>query len=204
MTAEVGPPSTRQKILDAAIEAFGSRGYDAVSLDALADEIGVSKQTVLYHFGSKENVLDGAITHAAQELTAVIEDRISHTAGWPAIEAVVRAVFRVAVRRPALLGLLREVTRLGEPWSAKAANALDPAMVRARQFLEQEMAKGAIRETDPRLLMVSVYSTVMGVATEIELLRIVGVAPTLRETVNRRNELLRFLRSALEPVGGSS
>lgn len=163
----------------------------------------MSKQTVLYHFGSKERLLEAALAHAAVELTTVIEERISDSSGWPAIEAVVKAVFRVAARQPALLGLIREVTRLGEPWSARAAAALDPAMKRALAFLESEMAEGRIRSTDPRLLMVSVYSTVMGVATEMELLRIVGIAPTLRETVHRRNELLRFLRSALVEPGAS-
>ena len=59
------------------------------------------------------------------------------------------------------------------------------------------MESGRIRRCDPRLLLVSTYSTVMGVATEVEVLRTVGMEPTLRDTVVRRRELLRFLRSAL-------
>ena len=47
------------------------------------------------------------------------------------------------------------------------------------------------------MLLVSTCSTMMGVATEVEVLRAVGMEPTLRETVLRRRELLRFLRSAL-------
>ena len=62
------------------------------------------------------------------------------------------------------------------------------------------MRVGRVRESDPQLLAFSVYSTVMGVATEIEVLRAVGIEPTLRQTVRRRQELLRFLRSALQPT----
>ena len=40
------PPSTKDRILDAALGSFGSRGYEATSLDALAGGLGVSKQTV--------------------------------------------------------------------------------------------------------------------------------------------------------------
>lgn len=192
---------TRQRILDGATESFGTDGYDATSLDALASDLGVSKQTVLYHFGSKDRLLEAAIDHAAVELMTLVEKRIADTTGWPAVEAVVSAVFRVAMRRPALLGLLREVMRLGAPWSTRASSALDPLVVRARDWLEAEMDAGRMRRTDPRLLLVSAYSTVMGVATEVEVLRAVGIEPTLRATVARRRELINFLRSALVTPG---
>ena len=118
--------------------------------------------------------------------------------GWPAVESVVGAVFRIAVREPARLGLLREVMRLGGEWSEQATLAMKPMIERARLFLAIEMRRGRIRETDPNLLLVSAYSTVMGVATEVEVLRAVGIEPTLREAVRRRRELLRFLEAALK------
>ncbi len=47
------------------------------------------------------------------------------------------------------------------------------------------------------VLLLSAYSTVIGVATEVEVLRAVGLDPTARSLVRRRAELLGFLRSAL-------
>lgn len=188
---------TRSRIVDVAVENFGTRGYEATSLDAVAAELEVSKQTILYHFRSKEGLLEATIASAGVELTEAIEKRIANTTGWPAIEEVVRAVFRIAIRKPALLGLLREVMRLGPPWATMASSELEPVVARARTFLQREMASGRMRDTDPNLLMVSAYSTVMGVATEVEVLRAVGIEPTLRETVRRRRELMRFLRLAL-------
>jgi hypothetical protein len=38
---------------------------------------------------------------------------------------------------------------------------------------------------------------VIGVATEAEVLRAVGIEPTARSLLRRRNELVEFLRSAL-------
>ena len=40
-------------------------------------------------------------------------------AGFDRVEAIVRSVFRLAARRPELLGLLREVSRLGPPASTR-------------------------------------------------------------------------------------
>jgi len=46
-------------------------------------------------------------------------------------------------------------------------------------------------------VLLSAYSAVIGVATEVEVLRAVGIDPTLRSLAMRRRELLAFLRSAL-------
>ena len=192
---------TADRILDAAMTAFGGRGYDATSLDDLAADLGIRKQSILYHFPSKEALLDAVVDQAVGELTAVFWDVIGTSEnGFDRVEAMVRRVFRMAMRRPELLGLLREVTRLGPPVLNRATDALQPLIKGATEWLAEEMRAGRVRESDPQLLAFSVYSTVMGVATEIEVLRAVGMEPTLRQTVQRRQELLRFLRSALQPT----
>ena len=178
--------------------SFATRGYGVTSLDGLANGLGVRKQTILHHFGTKEGVLDAVVARSAAELVATLEEALGRAGpGFARVEALVRATFRLAARRPELLGLLREVSRLGPPAATRLLEALDPLVQRARAFLEEEMAAGRMRQHDPRLLLLSAYSTVIGVATEVEVLRAVGVDPTARSLVQRRSELLGFLRSAL-------
>jgi AcrR family transcriptional regulator len=182
------------------VVAFGSRGYDATSLDALAGELGVRKQTILYYCPSKEALLDAAVDRAASELSAVLEAALDEADdGWGRVEAVVRSVFRLAARRPELLGLLREVSRLGPPAATRLTAALRPLIGRATFFLEAEMDAGTMRRHDPKLLLLAAYSAVIGVATEVEVLRALGYEPTGRSLVRRRRELLLFLHSALVP-----
>lgn len=191
---------TADRILDAATTAFGTDGYGATSLDDLAIKLGIRKQSILYHFASKELLLDTAVERAVEELTEVLYRVIARSGnGWERVEAIVRGFFRLAMHRPELLGLLREVTRLGPPTLTRATSLLEPLIKSATDWLNSEMDAGSVRRSDPRLLAFSVYSTVMGVATEVEVLRAVGVEPTLREAVLRRRELLRFLSSALQP-----
>ena len=189
---------TDERILVAALQSFGTKGFDATSLDALAGELGVTKQTILYHHPSKAALLEAVIDRASVDLTATFDHALSSAGpGWDRVDALVRSVFRLALRRPELLGLVREVSRLGAPASTQVARNLDPLVQRARRFLADEMDAGRMRRSDPALLLVSAYSTVVGVATEVEVLRAVGIEPTLRSTVTRRRELLAFLRSAL-------
>ena len=99
---------TRERILDVATDLFGVRGVEAVSLDVIAAEVGVAKQTLLYWFPSKDDLVQAVLVGAVQELSLGVEAAIRASSDDPLdrIEAVVRAVFRPAVRRPALLGLI--------------------------------------------------------------------------------------------------
>lgn len=190
--------STSERILDAALASFGTRGYEATSLDGLGVGLGLTKQAILYHFASKEILLTEVTDRSAIELSSTLEDALANAgAGWSRVEAIVRSVFRLAARRPELLGFVREVSRLGPPAATRLTDALGPLVARATEFLEAEMAAGTMRRQEPGLLLLSAYSTVIGVATEVEVLRALGYEPTLRSLVRRRNELLAFLRSAL-------
>jgi AcrR family transcriptional regulator len=197
-SASAGNGTRREQILDAALQSFGTRGFEATSLDQLAVELGVRKQTILYYHPSKAELLDAVIDAASAELAEVLEATlVGAGGGFDRIEAIVRSVFRLALRRPELLGVLREVSRLGPPPATRLAENLEPLVARAREFLVVEMDAGRFRKSDPSLLLLSVYSTVVGVATEVEVLRAVGIEPTLRSTAIRRRELIQFLRRAL-------
>jgi AcrR family transcriptional regulator len=49
--------STRERILDVALELFGAQGYDGTSLRQIAEQLGVTKAALYYHFESKEDIL---------------------------------------------------------------------------------------------------------------------------------------------------
>lgn len=191
--------STRQRILDAATDLFGARGTEAVSLDQIAAEVGVAKQTLLYWFPSKDDLVRAVFAAAVAELSVGVEAAIRATGDDPLdrIEAVVRAVFRPAVRRPAVLGLLGELGR--STAIAGDAAPLQHLVDRAVGYLDHEMNRGRLRRSDPRLIAALCYSTVTGVATQPMALQAVGWEPTTVELRRLRNELLAFLRAALAP-----
>lgn len=192
------PSSTPDRILDVALASFGTRGYEGTSLDALAASLGLRKQTILYWFPSKEAVLEAVIARSATELSDALERALDRAGdGWARVEAVVRSVFRLAARRPQLLGLVREVSRLGPPAATQMTTALRPLVDRAAKFLEAEMDAGHMRRHDPQLLLLAIYSTVIGMVTEVDVLRAVGEEPTARSLVRRRADVLALLRSAL-------
>lgn len=59
---------TGAALLDAAERLFFERGWDATSLEAVAAEAGVTKQTLLRHFGSKAGLLEHAFARAFENV----------------------------------------------------------------------------------------------------------------------------------------
>jgi AcrR family transcriptional regulator len=196
-------PTTKARVLDAALVSFGTRGVDSTSLDDLAADVGVAKQTILYHFSSKDGLVREVVVDAACAVRSHLEAALETAPeGWGRVEALVRAVFRLTLRQPELMGLVRELSRPGSMLASTFIEEFEPLVDRARIYLEAEMLEGRLLPCDPNLLLLSAYSTVIGVATEVEVLRALGIEPTMRSLVLRRRELLRFLQLAL--VGGSA
>jgi len=197
----VSVAATRTRILDAALDLFGSRGIEAVSLDEISRAVGVRKQSLLYWFPSKGDLVDAVLDVVSDELIAVVDAAVRSAGDEPLdrIDSVIRAVFRPAVRRPALLGLVREVGRLEGPHVARLEARLRPLVTSCTAYLSSEMAQGRLRQADPRLVAALAYATVTGIATEPESLGAVGWRADIGGLRRLRDELRAFVRAALSP-----
>ena len=53
--------TTKQEILDAALELFSVHGYEATSISRLAEAVGIRKASLYSHFENKQAILDALI-----------------------------------------------------------------------------------------------------------------------------------------------
>ena len=194
--------TTRASILDASVDLFGAKGFAAVSLDEIASAVGVAKQTVLYWFASKDELIDAVLAQTAGELAAIMEAAIRSAPNEPLarIESVIKAVFRPAVRRPGLLGLIREVSRLEPQHASRLRANVQPYARRITAYLPAEMDRGRLRRGDPGLLLSLAYATITGIATEREVLRAVEWPASTVGLRHLRDELTSFVLAALRPL----
>ena len=66
-------------LLESALRQFAAVGFDGASLQRIAAEAGLSKSSVLYHFASKEALLDAALRPAVEDLAGVVEEMVAVT-----------------------------------------------------------------------------------------------------------------------------
>ena len=124
----------RERLLDAAERVVVESGATHLTLDAVAKSAGISKGGLLYHFPSKEALLQGMVTRHFQEVDAEVGKRLASRAGKPSRADLFRERMRVLLElNPGRPGV--GVAML----AASADNAEQMAVCRAeyRKLLDQ-------------------------------------------------------------------
>lgn len=87
--------STREQFIHAAQRLFAERGFYGVSIAAVADELGLTKQALLHHFGSKEQLYAEVLQQLSAALLARTREIVAR-ATEPAVrlEELVVAQYR--------------------------------------------------------------------------------------------------------------
>ena len=67
-----GAPAARQRFVDAATRLFAERGYHGVSIAAVSAEMGLTKQALIHHFGTKEKLYGEVLQQLAERFEEVM------------------------------------------------------------------------------------------------------------------------------------
>jgi AcrR family transcriptional regulator len=136
------PPAARDKVLDAFESILIGQGERAATLEAVAAEAGVSKGGLLYHFGSKQALMEGllgrlealveqdvAAMRAAEDGPAAFYVRTSSYTG-SALDRAIVATSRMA--QGSHSEAVEALQRMRQRWFDVVVDAVDdPAVARA-------------------------------------------------------------------------
>lgn len=88
----------RARILDAAGEQLRSAGPSGLRLDPIADELGVSRQAILHHFGTRDGLIAAIVHRALDDLQTEMAQALGGlTANDADAGRVIRRAFEVMV-----------------------------------------------------------------------------------------------------------
>ncbi len=189
------PQDVKQRILTEATRLFGEQGYDATSIQAVAEQAGVRKQSLLYHYPSKEvlrlAVIEAWLMHWRDELPKLL----ARSSGFDRFSASVASLlgfFREDPNR-ARLALREMLDRPGE-LQALMREHLSPWIKMLTDYIRLGQETGLIRrEANAESYVVQVLLMVITtVAVGDAAAGIVGDRPTLDV-----NEMVRIARDAL-------
>jgi AcrR family transcriptional regulator len=83
---------TRQRIEETALRLFTEKGYDLTSLREIAEELGVTKAALYYHFKSKEEILESIVKGRQREMQAIIDWASSLPRGLESRKAILERI----------------------------------------------------------------------------------------------------------------
>src|SRR6187401_1579465 len=94
------PAGSREALLAAGTELFAERGFDGVSVQAIARKAGVNPAMISYHFGGKRDLYLAILAATFDEIVADVERIAASTAPAPQVlRDVMAAIGETASRR---------------------------------------------------------------------------------------------------------
>ena len=92
---------TANRLLEAALQLFTERGYDAVGVQELVETAGTTKPPLYHHFGSKEGLLEALVARHSGKWLTVLEPAATYRGDLPlTVFTVARAFLRHAADNP--------------------------------------------------------------------------------------------------------
>lgn len=200
------PTKKQTAILEAATSAFLRFGYRAASMDAVARQAGVAKQTIYNHFGSKEALFGAVVERRCENLlTVLLTPGIEARGVAGALTSLARQYVELMLSPTSLalhrvlMGQVRRHPELGAvSYEAGGRPAVDTLSV----YLSERTAAGELDVAEPTLAAEQFYGMLAG---HIQVRALLGVeerpsAETVERTI--RHAVDTFLRAfAVDATG---
>lgn len=81
--------TTNEGIRDAALELFDKYGFDAITMEEIAQHAGISRRTLFRYFENKQEILWGGFSERLQSFQVTLEE---NAAKYPLREALVESI----------------------------------------------------------------------------------------------------------------
>src|SRR6188508_722868 len=101
-----GAADTRARLIDAAVELFNQHSFAGTSLQMIADELGLTKAAIYYHFRSREQLLTGVVEPIFRQLEIAVEAAEGLRSVSARADAMLCGYAEMAVRHRALVSVL--------------------------------------------------------------------------------------------------
>jgi TetR/AcrR family transcriptional regulator len=198
------------QIRAAASKLFATHGYEGVSLQSIANSVGVAKQTLLYHYPSKDvlrrAVIDQVLAHWRRTLPAMLQAVTSGRDRFNALTEELVRFFDSDRDRARLLS--RELLDNPADTRRLLVESLRPWILLVAEYIREGQQLGLIHENvDPESYVLHVVILVIANVANMPTvaLTLAGAAPSGRSAgQNRREteqrhlaELVRLTRTAL-------
>jgi AcrR family transcriptional regulator len=158
-------PMLRARILQSAMELFGERGFEDVSIDEIATHAGVGKGSVYRQFGSKEELYAASVIEGFVQLRTQIETALAMAGSIPErIKAIVHHTLAYFWTRRQFFVLLRDPAKLPRAQEARYRKERGQLAALVSAVLRDGARGGLIRDDlDFDLMAESLLGMVRGV-----------------------------------------
>jgi TetR/AcrR family transcriptional regulator len=144
-------PEKQEKVFEAAVGEFASKGYRNASMNSLVKAAGISKGSIFQYFKNKRNLFDGVVEIATDRVKLYLKqvrDDTRELDFFARLERMLRAGFGFIDRHPMLARIYFHLLQSGE--APSGSEGILQLRKQANEFLidllREAIERGEIRE----------------------------------------------------------
>jgi AcrR family transcriptional regulator len=131
----------RAQIVECAIEVIAEVGWSQTSIRKVADRVGVAMSAVLYHFGTKDNLVEAIIEEMYRAALAVVVPAVqAESTATDKLNAYIRATVRYYDSHRVHLAALSQLASTYQPSDGRSFNELGLSAVLAEELAALDAA----------------------------------------------------------------
>jgi AcrR family transcriptional regulator len=158
--SDSGQAAKRQAILTAAAKLFKERGYDRVRLDDIADALNVTKPSLYYHVGNKEQILVDIRRLWADQIQEGFEELFESDRSGADLLALLLARYGESVTTDLGICVLRHFQVELSPKSAKSLREIERRYERkVKLIFERGIADGSLKPCNIPLVFMAMFGS---------------------------------------------
>ena len=144
---------TREDILEAAARIFGEKGFDATSMQDIAEAVHLQKASIYYHFDSKQEILTAILDQALDIINITLEEVIAQSLSpdEKLRKAMVSYLHTIADNRDLSAVLLFEFRSLDPELKTRLASRMEKFERLWRDLIIEGKRAGVFNSIDPAL-----------------------------------------------------
>ena len=179
-------PDTAERILDAAEEYFGRKGYAGTTLRDVADQVGIRIPSLYNHFPNKAALYSAVLERGISPVLALLSRSIQGDEAEPTEamdpKTTVRAVMQWLALKPSLPRLIQyELLAGGEQLAPLLSDWLEPAMNQGLAMMETTPGVERWRSDEVPFLVMAFFNIVVGHFTTSALTQSLSPTPPLSQ-----------------------
>jgi len=194
----------RTRILSAATRQIGARGFDGMTLQSVADAVGIRKPSVLHHFPSKEELRQAVLAdiweHWSKVVPRLLRGAMEHANGFELMMGELVGFFSEDPDRARLL--VRETLDRPREFRALFREYVQPWLVMIGDNIRDGQRQGMCHaELDPEGHLLQILELIL-ISTAWGDISADGPASAPHESRRHVDSLMRIARNSLFTQGG--
>ncbi|WP_199433083.1 TetR/AcrR family transcriptional regulator [Qaidamihabitans albus] len=183
--------TTRRRLVDAAVECLGERGWNGTTVAVIAERAGVSRGAAQHHFPTREDLVAAAVEFVGEEQIVELRKRAAALPEGPSragpvadmlLDLYTGRMFRAALHLWVAASTDEKLRAALVPLEARVGREAHRVAV---ELLGADESRPGVRET---------------VQATLDLARGLGLANLLTDDTKRRRQIARQWAKILEPT----